>query len=132
MSRRPIVSKTYNLSKARYYELMYWCRQYPEWVAKVRQVCGVGNVQYDGMPHGTGTSNPTEAHVIATEEEQANIKLLEDTVAAVAEGWSKWLLVAVTQDATYDELRMKGIPCGRRQFYDGRRRFFYLLSQRKK
>lgn len=132
MSRRPITSKAFDLSKARYYELKYWCRQYPEWKAKVRQVCGISNVQYDGMPHGTGASNPTEAHAIATEQEWANIKLLEDTVAAVADGWSKWLLMAVTMDLTYDEVRSKGIPCGRRLFYEGRRRFFYMLSKRKK
>ena len=55
---------------------------------------------------------------------------IEQTAIEAAPDFYQWLLEGVTTDyATYRYLRdAKGMPCGKNMYYEGRRRFYYLLS----
>ena len=51
--------KIYKLDDYVYRELVYFCLQYPRKKAELSACYGAGIANYEGMPHGSGTSNPT-------------------------------------------------------------------------
>lgn len=123
MKKRDLHLWKYGISTERYRELHHFCRQYVEWKEKVNY--GLMAVNSDGMPHGTNVSNPTEQQAFKNEKYLDNILLIENTcIEADVEIWT-YLLKNVTEGKTYEELC---VPKGRRQFYDSRRKFFYMLD----
>jgi hypothetical protein len=62
------------------------------------------------------------------EQYQKNIALVERTVQEAAPEIANALLKAVTDGIPYEWL---DVPMGRRQFYNARRKFFYLLDKAK-
>lgn len=116
----------YGISRARYKELMWACRQYNEREKKIRELYGLHAVANDGMPHGTAVGNPTQ------QSAEAILKLLEKQQvieqAAQAADPAQWraLLKGVTQGVRFEELPYYG---GRNQFFSKRRKFFYLLDK---
>lgn len=122
-NRRDLRLWKYEITTERYRELLHWCRQYKEW--KSRSSYGLNAVNNDGMPHGTSISNPTEQQALRNEKYKQNIILLESTLKeADAEIW-QYILRNVTEGKTYEEMR---VPRGRVQFYNSRRKFFYMLD----
>ena len=58
-------------------------------------------------------------------------KLIEDTVREVDSGLYEWLLKSVTQKtATYNYLRMRGLPCGKNQFGKKVQEIYWRLAQK--
>ena len=55
-------------------------------------------------------------------------KLVEDTAREVAPEIYDYLILGVAYGWTFWQLQAKGMPCGKRQFYERRRRFYYELS----
>lgn len=113
----------YEISKERYRELLHFCRQYNEW--KSRTNYGLTATSVDGMPHGSSISDPTVQQALKNEKYSTNINLIENTCKeADSEIW-KYLLRNVTTGITYEEMQ---VPRGRVQFYNSRRKFFYMLD----
>lgn len=123
----------YGISEDRYRELMFFCYQYPK---KRAQICAMAREESSGIREarrGGGGDDPTLRAVIRRE---ALLKDCEDVEQAVLEasgawgdvGIAKWLLSYVTKR---DKPPIDTIPCGRRQFYDLRRRFFCALHVRR-
>lgn len=114
----------YGISVERYRELSHWCRQYDEWRSKSNY--GLTAIVNDGMPHAKGSvSNPTEAQALRNAKYIDNINCLETTAQEADEFIYKYLIMNVTRGRTFEEMR---VPCGRRQFYESRRKFFYILD----
>lgn len=132
-NERDLKLDKYSISKYAYRELKYFCLQYPE---KKAELARLHNSQYllrptayDGMPHGSGTGNPT---VMAAERAlrlSAECELVEQTAIETDAGIYAQLLYSVTNGIPFEELGR--VPCGRRQFYEQRRKFFFLLSSKK-
>lgn len=130
MEERNLNLQKYGISKERYLELKYFCRQYHEFLDKI-QYGLIKSTINDGMPKGgINTSSPVEQQAIDNNQLIDAINLIDDTVNATVddEKMRKCILQAVTLGTSYE--RMK-VPCGRRQFYELRRKFFYLLAQKK-
>lgn len=124
--RKDLSLEKYNISKERYRELKYFCMQYDEKKAIIDY--GIKSVTNDGMPHGNfSISSPVEKQAMKNELAQKDISLIENTINETVQGeqMRKCLLNAVTTGTTYEYM---DVPCGRRQFYEARRKFFYLLS----
>lgn len=59
---------------------------------------------------------------------QEDIKLIEETARKTSPEIYKWVLKNVTEGTPYEWM---DVPVGRRQFYEYRRYFFYLLAAEK-
>lgn len=123
----------YAISKYAYRELKYFCLQYPEKKAELARLHNsqylLHPIDYDGMPHGSTSGNPT---VMAGERAaylSSECELIEQTALETDAGIYPWILLSATQGIPFEELGR--VPCGRRQFYEKRRKFFFLLSRKK-
>lgn len=89
----------YSLNKYRYHELKYLCLQYKDITRQAKEG-----------------------------KEAAVQKYKAITLAAVEarEDISKYIIEAVTEGKKWEQLE---VPCGRRQFYNARRRFYWLLDK---
>ena len=125
---RDIKLSDYDISRAEYNELKYFCMQYGEKRRELEKGYGVREVIADGMPKGNVLGNPTAQEAIKKATLQNDIDLIEKTVHEAAETLYPWILKNVTEGVPYEWLN---VPCGRRQFYERRRYFFYLLAQKR-
>lgn len=126
--KRDMKLSDYNISRAKYNELKYFCMQYEEKKQELHKGYGLGAVVNDGMPKGNLAGNPTERVAIQNAMLQADIELIEQTAMEADADIYQWLLKNVTEGTPYEWLN---VPAGRRQFYESRRYFFYLLSQKR-
>lgn len=118
----------YNISRARYNELKYFCIQYEEKKRELHKSYGLGAVVNDGMPKGNLPGNPTERAAIRNVMLQRDIELIEQTAMEADSEIYRWLIKNITEEISYEWLN---VPIGRRQFYELRRYFFYLLAQKR-
>ena len=122
----------YYISPNRYKELVYFCQQYPEWKEEIKEI-GIRSRKFPGLKNRNYFSDSTANQAIFLSTLTKKIKLVEETVAEADPDISEFLLIAVTQDYTYDTLRtIKNVPCSRTYFYDRRRKFFWLLDNKKR
>lgn len=64
---------------------------------------------------------------ISESEMRIKTKLIDDTIALVADGLDAWLRKGVCYGMTFDQLKGQGIPCERDKYYLMRRHFYYEL-----
>ena len=116
--RRDIKLSDYNISRAKYNELKYFCIQYAEKKQKLQNAYGLKATVNDGMPKSnlSGDSTAQEAVRNAMTARKASPEIY------------KWILRNVTEGTPYEWM---DVPVGRRQFYEYRRYFFYLLAQKR-
>lgn len=129
MRQRNLQLDDYGISCWRYKQLYALCRQYPEKrkiLASVRELDALAN---DGLPHGNGTSDPTARKADKALQLREDIALIEDTAREVDPANWTALIRNVTEGVPYEYLQ---VYCGRRQFYESRRKFFWILDRREK
>ena len=126
--KRDMKLSDYNISRAKYNELKYFCMQYEEKKQELHRGYGLGAVINDGMPKGNMPGNPVERTAIHNAMLQTDIELIEQTAMEADADIYQWLIKNVTEGIPYEWLN---VPTGRRQFYESRRYFFYLLSQKR-
>lgn len=126
--KRDMKLSDYNISRAKYNELKYFCMQYEEKKREIHNSYGLGAVVSDGMPKGNMPGNPTERAAIRNAMLQNDVELIEQTALEADSAIYQWLMKNVTEGIPYEWLN---VPTGRRQFYEARRYFFYLLSQKR-
>lgn len=97
--------KSYEISKNEYRELKYFCLRYPE-MKKQLKATDSGSEKALRLCYSLGQID--HALELTTENEVVRSHLLR----------------SVTENINYDLL---DIPMGRRQFYELRRKFFYIL-----
>lgn len=126
MSKKDLSLGKYNISKAKYRELLYFCMQYKEWQDSIDY--GMKGMVNDGQPHGSSTGNPTEAQAIKNGQILEKCSLIENTARDADIRIWRYILQNVTEGTPYEYLE---VPVGRRQFYEARKKFFYLLAERR-
>lgn len=126
--KRDMKLSDYNISRAKYNELKYFCMQYEEKQQELHKSYGIGAVVSDGMPKGNLPGNPTEREAIKRVMLQRDVELIEQTAIEADPEIYKWLMKNVTEGIGYDYL---DVPLSRNRFYDTRKYFFYLLSQKR-
>lgn len=132
MKIRPINEDKYGINKYQFLEVKYHCLQYPEWRRELAELTNtIKAMQYGQEGKGSPSqASATERLAIRRVELEEKCKRVEQTAIEAAPDFYQWLLEGVTTDyATYRYLRdAKGMPCGKNMYYEGRRRFYYLLS----
>lgn len=134
---RPLSRSKYGISGNRFRELYYWCLQYGEWREELEGRAAPSGSMYvgEGLEEGGGEKGQAGEHVPSSRRAwlEQNCRLLEQTAADADPDISPYILRAVTDgDVTYQYLKMSmGMPCGKDMYYDRRRRFYWLLDQRK-
>lgn len=131
---RPELSKKnkYWISKARYYELKYFCLQYPRWKKAYSELIeyGVAVSNISNEFRNNEISDPTAKIAIMKLYCMDRIEMIEKTALATDKYLFNYIILGVTEGRSYTYLKTKlGIPCSRDTYYDRYRRFFWLLSQ---
>lgn len=93
---------------------------------------GAKAIGYTDMPKGGSCYDETSEKGEKLAEYGRKIRLIERTAMEAGGDIYPWLLTGVTnENATYNYLRLtKGMPCGHRQYYEKRRKFYYILAQK--
>lgn len=134
---RPELSKKnkYWISKHRYYELKYFCLQYPLWKKAYDLLDGLRICSYDLVY----ISNPTNHSDITGKciEERSiyfdRMKTIEKSAIEADPYLASYILKAVTEGLSYTYLKNTlEMPCSRDMYYDRYRRFFWLLDKTRK
>lgn len=131
---RPLNHSKYAISKNRFLELYYWCLQYGEWKDELKyKTDTVGAMEITDMPRSRDLGNATQQLAMRRVMLEQNCRFIEQTAIEADPDIYKYILKAVTEvGVTYHYLKMfMDIPCGRKMYYDRRRRFYWLLSQKK-
>lgn len=120
-------------SKPRFMELYNFAMQYPEWKMKAAEFTELKAVDNDGLPHGSGISDPTADAAASCETELRKIKIVE-TCAKLCAGNDN-LRTAVLKAVTTPGITFKWLKAHNMLFYEkdafyiARRKFYYLLDK---
>ena len=124
----------YWISRHRYYELLHFCMQYPEWQKSRKTFDGYGS-GYDSntrVQNGE-TVNPTEKIAIQRLYFTERINLVERIAKETDSLIADYILKGVTENITYPILRARyPIPCSSRTYYEAYRKFFWLLDKERR
>lgn len=117
----------YDISENRYRELKYFCRQYKEKQKKLHSITELSSPQF-GLRRGGMTSDRTGNVAIKKAKLADEIKVIEQSAMETDGELYGYILESVTDGVPYEYL---DIPSSRSGFYALRKRFFYLLDQRR-
>lgn len=132
---KPELSKTnkYWIERNRYYELKYFCLQYPLWRRAYEELIAAPISSYALVRTSEGTLRDPIA-ITASERElySQRMAVIEKAARDVDPFLSSYILKAVTEGHAYSYLQTRlEIPCSRDTYYDRYRKFFWLLDQYK-
>ncbi len=128
-NRRDVNMDRFEISKKAYRELYYFCQQYKEKKAQLNYLRGLTAVPMNGMPKGGSIGNPTERKGMLCLRLASDCELIEQTAIEAGADVYSWLLSNVTEEGkSWENMRP---PIGKNQFYERRRKFFYLLAYKK-
>lgn len=132
---RPEISKKnqYWIDKHRYYELKHFCLQYPVWKRIYSELDSLRSSGTDVAPSRKNSpSDPTALSVESRLYYLEKMETVEQTAKESDPELATYILRAVTEELSYEYLKVRlEIPCSRGTYYDRYRRFFWLLSKRK-
>lgn len=123
----------FEISASRYRELEFFCYQYGEKQEALSDILHGTHTPLDGMPKGCNVSNPTEraaivAAILSKDCEDIEQAVIGATSEKGASALYQYLLNYVTRRK---KPPINSIPCGRRQFYEMRKRFFVILHEKR-
>lgn len=122
----------YRIDRHRYYELRHFCLQYPNWLEFYSKLDGYSAVHYT-QAKSANTGAPADT-VPETVEKRESVKRRMDLVEEAAKRTDAvigpYIFRAVTTGLSYEHLRAKySMPCGKSQYYDLYRKFFWILDR---
>ena len=125
------VAEQIGISKARYLELLHFCRQYDDWRREANSLLGISAIRMDGMPHGTGKSDPVARAAERRDRLLAKMSIVEGCAKASDNGsWSEALIDHVCRKVAYKDLKKEMLPTSdANTFYRRRREFFDMLNK---
>ncbi len=132
-NRSPKPGSKYYLPKYQYRTVVNFCLQYNELKAELKSIDGFHSSGNDGMPHGTGISDPTSGDAVRRAEIQSKIDIIEGAVRENVTGiMQKYILLSITNEYIgYQYLRVNhNVPIGQRQFSDMRRKVYYNIAKK--
>ncbi|MBP1544854.1 MAG: hypothetical protein J6A16_12230 [Oscillospiraceae bacterium] len=124
------MNDNYKIPPNVYRELKYLCLQYEDMRREIAGCYGISAVSCDSVG-GSSISDPTAARAEKAMRLSADVDKIDEALRLAAdEPVRSCIRRAVTCGLKYEHLG--AVPMGRRQFYEARRRFFYLLKLLKK
>ena len=127
-NKRDLSLNEYNISKYRYRELKNFCLQYREKKMQLNSITLLGSAGTESNGKGNAISDRTANDAIRITELKRDIEIIETSAREADETISKYILANVVDEISWEYM---DAPIGRRQFYVARRKFFYILSQKK-
>lgn len=132
---KPELSKKnkYWVDKNRYYELKYFCLQYPLWKRAYEDLDGIRTSSVELVR----TSDGMLRDYVALCAEERNLYLdrmcvIEKAARDADPYLANYILKAVTEGHSYAYLEtVLEIPCSRDTYYDRYRKFFWILDRAK-
>ncbi len=123
----------YGISKYRVRELEAFCMQYEEKKKEIKELYTNSKVSPDVAVQGGDVGKPTEQKAIRALQLQNDIAMVETCLKLACDG-SEILIEKLKLNVTrgWGIGRLGYVPCGQRQFYNLRRKFFILLNETKK
>jgi len=126
------IGKSFEISPHRYRELLYFCRQYDEKKRKRDSCYSINAPQPSDAPRAGCVTSAVERQAERAMIYSADIELIErcamEAVAPDNDAY-KWLMLNVTQGTQYESMP---VSCCRKTFYyKYRRKFFYILNQKR-
>ena len=112
------------ISRYRYYELKYFCYQYPEWVKEKNAL----NF-FPGGDFCKNVSDPTGELAVRLAELDKKIGTVESCLNETGPEIYAWLKECVISGKSYNVLVSSGVPCGKEYFYKRYKAFFTRLNQ---
>ena len=111
-----------DISRFRYYELKYFCYQYPEWVKAKNEI--------NFFPGGKFSKNdPTSDIAVKLAGLDYKIEMVDRCLNEVAPEIYIWLKECIVCGKSYNVLVSSGVPCGKEYFYQRYKLFFSRLNQ---
>lgn len=130
---RPELSKKnkYYISKYRYYELKYFCLQYPEWKKELlecqEEIVATSSIILKRKEKRL--EDRVSEIAIRKNSLERKINIIVSSIQETDPYLQNWLLKAVTEGISYVTLKvLLQIPCGKEMFYDRYHKFFWILS----
>lgn len=116
------------IPKEDYLAALHWCLRYPQWEKELSVLPDSSRaIRYDQERVQTsGDYDSTFELAIKRVDIEAKKALLEEIVRSVDESLYNYLIMGVGYGFTYYQLKERGIPCGRRQYYERR----YLIYEK--
>jgi hypothetical protein len=110
----------YTISKHRYYELVHFCLQYPEWQKKYKEL-NLEN-QSPKFPRMENSKNVSKI--------SQNMKTVDEALDSIDKSLRKYVKIGVTEGRAYPYLQsVMNIPCCRVAYYELYRKFFWTLDK---
>ena len=125
--------KQIGISQDRYQELLHFCRQYPEWKTEANSLLGIRAIKADGLPHGSGTSDPVAVAAEKREKLIEKIAMVDECAKAIDNGdWYASIIQNVCIGRPYEQMDRALMPTSdANAFFRRRREFFDILNKRK-
>lgn len=112
-----------DISRYRYYELKYFCYQYPEWVKEKNEL----NF-FPGGKFCKNVSDPTGDLAVKLAELDRKIRLVEECLNETGPEIYIWLKECIVCGKSYNVLVSDGVPCGKEYFYKKYKAFFSRIN----
>lgn len=122
---RDLKLQSYNISDNRYRELKYFCRQYREKQSQLRSITELSSPSFSGTGGGNKTSDRTADTACKRAQLQRDIEMIEQSAIEADSVIYQYIISNVVDSIPYQYL---GVPAGKNQFYEARRKFFNYLS----
>lgn len=124
----------YWIPKHRYLELKNWCLQYLEWIEFMSNARYIRS-KIPGVGKSQNISDPTGDLAVKLHKADLDTHLIEEICLAVAPDYFVTFLYGITWGASYDymitQIRERPNFPSRSEWYKTRRKFFYILSQKR-
>lgn len=111
------------ISRARMLELKYFCRQYYEKKRKLKELCIISASRTDEKTKAADVAETAIAEI----KLKKDIEVMEEACREGAGNLGKWILKSLAEGGTYER---SGAPCGRRQFYEAKKRVLILIDKK--
>ena len=124
----------YWIPSERYLELKHFCLQYSTWREEYIALDCIDVTAYDRIiNHGYKRfHDPTLDRVMRMNELDDKCSLIQKCAKKADIDIYIWLMTGVTKNLSYDQLKARGIPCGKDYYYNAYHKFFYLLDKERK
>ena len=121
------------ITPSRYRELLHFCRQYPEWKTEAASLIGIRAIKMDGMPHGTGRSDPVAIAAEKREKLMEKIAMVDECAKAIDNGdWYASIIQNVCIGRSYEQMDRALMPTSNKNAYFKKRTEFFELLNKKK
>lgn len=122
----------YYIQKEDYLNALHFCLRYPTWVAVLSTDPDTSKaIAYDQERVQTsGDSDPAAEIAIKRAEIAKKKQLVDDIIHEVAPEFEKYLRLGVCYGMPEWQLESMGMPCGKDLYYERRRKFYWMLSNK--